>query len=83
MMGHMTNDHLPPSAAALDAIMAAPSTVASAIRRAVDSAQLSRYRRGQRAPDAETAAMLERLSHGAVPASGWAHPAAVDDRVGR
>ncbi len=65
------------SSRALDALLDdTESPEAAAINKAVKSGTLHRtalwrYRNGTRKPDAEGVAILDRLSHGKVPANGW------------
>lgn len=56
---------------ALDELLGGKSPEAEEIRKQVDRMQLWRYRHGKGKPSAETAAKLEQLSNGRVPANGW------------
>ena len=60
------------SSRALDALLDEGGTEAEAIKSsAIHRTVLWRYRKGKGKPDAETVALLERLSAGRVPANGW------------
>jgi len=56
---------------ALDELLNRGGDDAQQIRDKVDRMQLWRYRHGKGKPSAETAAKLEELSGGTVPANGW------------
>lgn len=60
------------SARALRAVLDEGGQMARDIRDRVESGGLSRYCRGHRRPDVDTAAALHDLSYGRVPAHGWA-----------
>jgi hypothetical protein len=56
---------------ALDELLNSGSAEAQEIRAHVDRMMLWRYRNDKGKPSAETAAKLEQLSNGLVPANGW------------
>lgn len=61
-----------PSADTLGAVLDEQGEMASAIERSIHRTALWRYRTGRRRPDAETIALLHRLSDGRIAAHGWA-----------
>lgn len=67
---------LSPSAVVLDAILTDGGEVAESIKDAVHRTQLWRFRTGKGKPDANTIALLHRLSEGRVAADGWSDEAA-------
>jgi hypothetical protein len=63
-----------PSRRALDHLLTEESAEAKAVRECADvhRTQLWKYRTGRGRPDANTIALLARLSRNRVPADGWA-----------
>jgi len=61
---------VPPSAAALDALLQTDTPKARAIRAAFDRARLSRWRRGVRAPGLDAAIRLHAICRRIRP-DGW------------
>jgi hypothetical protein len=60
------------SSRALDDLLERGGSEAEAIKGSgIHRTVLWRYRKGKGKPDAETVALLERLSSGCVPANGW------------
>lgn len=60
------------SSRALDVLLEQGGEVAEAIKESkIHRTQLWKYRTGKRKPEADTIAILDRLSGGAVPANGW------------
>lgn len=69
------------SSRALDELLELGGAEAEAIKSSdIHRTVLWRYRKGRGKPDAETVALLERLSSGKVPANGWEDdPPVADD----
>jgi uncharacterized protein YegJ (DUF2314 family) len=61
-----------PSARALGEVLDEEGEAARAIRDAVHRTMLWKYRTGRSKPDADTIALLHRLSDGRIAAHGWA-----------
>ncbi len=55
----------------LDSLLDEGGSEADAIKGSIHRTVLWRYRKGKGKPDADTVALLERLSSGRVQANGW------------
>jgi hypothetical protein len=58
----------------LDRLLIAPSPITEALRAQIHWTQIWAYRHGVRQPSLRNAALIERLTRGAVRAEGWARP---------
>ena len=64
---------------ALDRVLNQGGEVADRIKEAIHRTQLWRFRTGRGNPDANTIAVLHRLSDGAIAASQWGDEDALDE----
>ena len=69
---------LPPSAVALADLLEKEPGVFKAT--GIHRTALWKFKTGKRKPDSVSAAILEEVSGGRVPASGWATPAEIEER---
>lgn len=59
------------SSRALDTLLEEGGEVAERVKQSIERTTLWRYRNGKAMPPADSAAELERLTDGEVPANGW------------